>query len=117
MLPSNRKQAYFKQCKKRGERNKVTSKRSRLKGDIAGHAGWVIQTGVVVTSVCQNCGSRRFRADRSMAGRLVCQVCGLAAGSRANRTTIRPSGRFRQKRWRWLVGLVIVVILIAVVMG
>jgi t-SNARE complex subunit (syntaxin) len=52
-----------------------------------------------------------------MAGRLVCQVCGLAAGSRANRTAIRPSGRSRQQRWRWLVGLVIVVILIAVVMG
>ena len=88
-----------------------------MKGDVAGHAGWVIETGVVVTSVCQNCGSRRFRADRSMAGRLVCQVCGLAAGSRANRTPIRPSGRSRQQRWRWLVGLVIVVILIAVVMG
>jgi hypothetical protein len=32
MLPSNRKQDYFKQCKRRGEQNKVTSKRSRLKG-------------------------------------------------------------------------------------
>ena len=117
MLAFKRKQAYLKLCQRRGERDKVTSKRSRIKGHVAGHAGWVIQTGVVVTSVCQNCGSRRFRADRSMAGRLVCQVCGLAAGSRANRTTIRPSGRFRQKRWRWLVGLVIVVILIAVVMG
>ncbi len=52
-----------------------------------------------------------------MAGRLVCQVCGLAAGSRPNRTSIRPSGRSRQQRWRWIVGLAIVVILIAVLMG
>jgi hypothetical protein len=51
-----------------------------MKGDAAGHAGWLTETGVVATSVCQNCGSRRFRADRSMAGRLVCQSCGLAAG-------------------------------------
>ena len=52
-----------------------------------------------------------------MAGRLVCQSCGLAAGTRPNRATARPSGRSRQQRWRWLVGLVIVVILIAVLMG
>ena len=103
MLFFKRKQALLKRCQRRN--------------DVAGHAGWVFETGVIVTSVCQNCGSRRFRADRSMAGRLVCQVCGLAEGSRANRTTIRPAGRSRQQRWRWLVGLVIVVILIAVVMG
>ena len=82
-----------------------------------GHAGRVAATAVVATSVCQNCGSRRFRADRSMAGRLVCQSCGLAAGTRPSRSTARPSGRSRQQRWRWLVGLVIVVILIAVLMG
>ena len=85
--------------------------------DANGHAGRVAVTAVVATSVCQNCGSRRFRADRSMAGRLVCQSCGLAAGTRPSRSTARPSGRSRQQRWRWLVGLVIVVILIAVLMG
>ena len=92
-----------------------TAKEGKI--DARGHAGWVRETRVVVTSVCQNCGSRRFRADRSMAGRLVCQSCGLAAGTRPNRATARPSGRSRQQRWRWLVGLVIVVILIAVLMG
>ena len=88
-----------------------------MRGDAGGHAGWLTETGVVATSVCQNCGSRRFRADRSMAGRLVCQSCGLAAGTRPNRSIDRPSGRSRQQRWRWLVGLVIVVILIVVLMG
>ena len=87
------------------------------RNDANGHAGRVAVTAVVATSVCQNCGSRRFRADRSMAGRLVCQSCGLAAGTRSSRSTARPSGRSRQQRWRWLVGLVIVVILIAVLMG
>ena len=88
-----------------------------MRGDAGGHAGWLTETGVVGNSVCQNCGSRRFRADSSMAGRLVCQYCGLAAGTRPNRSAARPSGRSRQQRWRWLVGLVIVVILIAVLMG
>ena len=88
-----------------------------MRGDAGRHAGWLTETGVVATSVCQNCGSRRFRADRSMAGRLVCQSCGLAAGTRPNRSIVRPSGRSRQQRWRWLVGLVIVVILIVVLMG
>ena len=88
-----------------------------MRGDAGGHAGCLPETGVVANSVCQNCGSRRFRADRSMAGRLVCQSCGLAAGTRPNRSAARPSGRSRQQRWRWLVGLVIVVILIVVLMG
>ena len=85
--------------------------------DVNGHAGRVAVTAVVATSVCQNCGSRRFRADRSMAGRLVCQSCGLAAGTRQSRSTAHTSGRSRQQRWRWLIALVIVVILIALLMG
>ena len=65
----------------------------------------------MAVSVCQNCGSRRFRADRSMAGRLVCQNCGLAAGSRATRST-SPSSR-RSTGKRWLVILLIAVIVLA----
>ena len=34
-----------------------------------------------------------------MAGRLVCQNCGLAAGSRAVRSTPRTSRRSNTKRW------------------
>ncbi|MFL2497983.1 MAG: hypothetical protein EVB06_02175 [Synechococcus sp. MED-G133] len=58
---------------------------------MARHAGEVCR-GCEVTSVCQNCGSRRFRADRALAGRLICQSCGLAAGSRPSRS------RRRQRR-------------------
>ena len=67
----------------------------------------------LAVTVCQNCGSRRFRADRSMAGRLVCQNCGLAAGSRAARST--PHSRRRSNAKRWLVILLIAVIVLVVV--
>ena len=48
-----------------------------------------------------------------MAGRLVCQSCGLAAGSRAVRSTPR-SGR-RSNGRLWLVILLIAVIVLVVV--
>ncbi|AHF64349.1 hypothetical protein Syncc8109_2005 [Synechococcus sp. WH 8109] len=67
----------------------------------------------MAVTVCQNCGSRRFRADRSMGGRLVCQHCGLAAGSRAARSTPHSSRRSNAKRW--LVILLIAVIVLVVV--
>ena len=67
----------------------------------------------LAVTVCQNCGSRRFRADRSMAGRLICQNCGLAAGSRAVRFTTRSKRRSNAKRW--LVILLIAVIVLVVV--
>ena len=35
-----------------------------------------------------------------MAGRLVCQNCGLAAGSRAVRSVARSTGRSNRKLWR-----------------
>ena len=48
-----------------------------------------------------------------MAGRLVCQNCGLAAGSRAVRST--PCTSRRNNRKRWLVVLLIAVIVLVVV--
>ncbi len=67
----------------------------------------------LAVTVCQNCGSRRFRADRSMAGRLVCQNCGLAAGSRAVSSTSRSTSRSNRKLW--LVILLVAVILLVVI--
>lgn len=72
-----------------------------------------------MTSVCQNCGSRRFRADRALAGRLICQSCGLAAGTRPNqrRAKQKPAGHTLQGRRRllWfllLIGVAIVVVVL-----
>ena len=48
-----------------------------------------------------------------MAGRLVCQNCGLAADSRAARST--PQSRRRSNAKRWLVILLIAVIVLVVV--
>ncbi|MCB4395533.1 transcriptional regulator [Synechococcus sp. HB1133] len=67
----------------------------------------------MAVTVCQNCGSRRFRADRSMAGRLVCQNCGLAAGSRATRPT--PLSSRRSNRKLWLVILLLAIIVLVVI--
>ena len=66
----------------------------------------------MAVTVCQNCGSRRFRADRSMAGRLVCQNCGLAAGSRAARSTPRSGRRSNGKLWLVLLLLAVVVLVV-----
>ena len=66
--------------------------------------------------VCRNCGSRRFLADRSLAGRLICQNCGLPAGSSGNRMASgrlgSGYGRTNRIRWRWLMLLVVIVIVI-----
>ncbi|MDA9740207.1 transcriptional regulator [Synechococcus sp. AH-736-M20] len=67
----------------------------------------------MAVTVCQNCGSRRFRSDRSMGGRLVCQDCGTPAGSRAIGATPRSSRRNNGKLW--LVILLIAVIVLVVV--
>ena len=48
-----------------------------------------------------------------MAGRLVCQNCGLAAGTRAVRSKPRTSRHSNTKRW--LVILLIAVIVLVVV--
>ena len=48
-----------------------------------------------------------------MAGRLVCQNCGLAAGSRAVRSVSRSTGRSNRKLW--LVILLVAVILLVVI--
>lgn len=50
-----------------------------------------------------------------MAGRLVCQNCGLAAGSRAGRSAPDSSRRSTGTKKRWLVILLIAVIVLVVV--
>ena len=50
-----------------------------------------------------------------MAGRLVCQNCGLAAGSRAGRSAPGSSRRSNGTKKRWLVILLIAVIVLVVV--
>ena len=73
-----------------------------------------------MTSVCQNCGSRRFRADRALAGRLICQSCGLAAGTRPNqrRAKQKPASHANlqsRRRLLWfllLIGVAIVVVVL-----
>ena len=74
--------------------------------------------GCKVTSVCQNCGSRRFRADRALAGRLICQSCGLAAGSRPSRSRAnqrrRGAPQLGRQRLLWLMLLIGVAIAVVV---
>ena len=36
-------------------------------------------------SHCYICGSTQFRADRALAGKLICTKCGSPAGARRNR--------------------------------
>ena len=71
--------------------------------------------------VCRNCGSRRFLADRSLAGRLICQNCGLPAGSRGGRMASGRSGASYSRNghlgWRWLLLLMVIVIVLVLFMA
>ncbi|WP_353291494.1 transcriptional regulator [Synechococcus sp. M16CYN] len=71
----------------------------------------------MANSVCQNCGSRHFRADRSMAGRLICQGCGLAVGSRVRQTSLRQSKQPGSRSWKWILGLMVLVIILVIITG
>ncbi|RZO13067.1 MAG: transcriptional regulator, partial [Synechococcus sp. MED-G135] len=59
------------------------------------------------------CGSRSWRADRSLGGRLVCARCGAPQGSVVVRSRPRGSQQRIQISWWWwlLLGLALVVIL------
>jgi hypothetical protein len=65
---------------------------------------------------CLRCGSWSVRADRSLAGRMVCGRCGtpLQGGKRGGRGLLPiKAGRFS---WRWwLLGLVLVAAALAAV--
>jgi hypothetical protein len=56
---------------------------------------------------CPHCGSWSVKADRSLAGRLVCGRCGRALGVAASRRAGRPSPgrRLKVPWWGWLVAL------------
>ncbi|MFM7456344.1 MAG: transcriptional regulator [Vulcanococcus sp.] len=47
---------------------------------------------------CPRCGSGSVRADRSLAGRLVCGRCGAPLGGAMGR---RTRARRQPQRWRW----------------
>ncbi|MEO1003915.1 MAG: hypothetical protein AAFX65_12505 [Cyanobacteria bacterium J06638_7] len=64
---------------------------------------------------CPDCGSWSVRADRSLAGRLVCGRCGkpLGAGAARRARSPAPPGRrpgltLPKGPWLWLAGLLAV---------
>lgn len=64
---------------------------------------------------CPHCGSWSVKADRSLAGRLVCGRCGRPLGTGPARQTNRPGrrrgtgvARRRLPWWGWLAALVAV---------
>ncbi|MEY4772655.1 MAG: hypothetical protein RLZZ346_1910 [Cyanobacteriota bacterium] len=62
---------------------------------------------------CPRCGSWSVRADRSLAGRLVCGRCGSPLQGAAGR---RPRAQRSPRRWRWLL-LALVAVAAAFAMG
>lgn len=60
---------------------------------------------------CPNCGSWAVKADRSLAGRMICGRCGQPLGGqvlplkpRRSRSGARPGG-IRSGRWIWWLAL------------
>lgn len=68
------------------------------------------------TAVCLNCGSREFRADRALAGRLICKRCGCALGTRPRSTGQGQGARgLRQgdrRRWALITALIVTAVLV-----
>ncbi|MCP9928766.1 hypothetical protein [Cyanobium sp. CH-040] len=68
---------------------------------------------------CPHCGSWSVKADRSLAGRLVCGRCGRPLGPGAARRSRsaggsgRPGRGRRRVRWLWLGALLAVSALLA----
>ena len=62
---------------------------------------------------CNFCGSRDFRADRALAGRLVCSNCGTPQGTRSNqRRDNKLINRTFNNKFLIIVIAVIVIILV-----
>lgn len=63
---------------------------------------------------CPNCGSWAMKADRSLAGRMVCARCGQAlglralAGGKSKRGRGWPSLASRGRHWRKWLGVALV---------
>lgn len=64
---------------------------------------------------CPHCGSWSVKADRSLAGRLVCGRCGRPLGVQHTRRAVQPGKRRQQPLtplrlpwWAWLAALVAV---------
>jgi hypothetical protein len=64
---------------------------------------------------CPHCGSWSVKADRSLAGRLVCGRCGRPLGVKDSRRAAQPGKRRQQPLtrlrlpwWAWLAALVAV---------
>lgn len=61
---------------------------------------------------CARCGASSFRADRSLAGRLVCSRCGAPASTRGIGWKPSSSGRSSGRWFWWLLLLIAVVLLV-----
>lgn len=61
---------------------------------------------------CPHCGSWSVKADRSLAGRLVCGRCGRPLGVKQARRAVRPGRRpslsLRVPGWGWVAALLAV---------
>jgi len=68
------------------------------------------------TAVCLNCGSREFRADRALAGRLICKRCGFALGTRPSATGQGQGSRGQRqgsrRRWALITALIVTAVLV-----
>ena len=68
------------------------------------------------SSQCNICGSSQFRADRALAGKLICTKCGSPVGSRRNRlhqnNVARSSKRINQNVILFIIMIIISLIII-----
>ncbi len=60
---------------------------------------------------CRNCGSTNMRADRALAGRLVCNQCGYLIGSKLvnKNSTVRRSFSFRGFNVPFTIAILIII--------
>ncbi|MAH56990.1 MAG: transcriptional regulator [Synechococcus sp. ARS1019] len=78
-------------------------------------ADW-LNPAVLSSHSCRQCGSRSFRADRSLAGRLVCTRCGAPQGQGGGSTAFRRGSKQRGGRWPFWVWLLLAMFVVVVVL-
>ncbi len=65
---------------------------------------------------CKSCGGKKFRADRALAGKLICATCGSPIGTRTFNRSHR-SGKYVRLDKSLIVYIIIALVLLLIILN